>query len=242
MKGVILSINPDARIVDVTHGLRSFEIARAAFAIKNSYGFFPEGSVHLAVVDPVVGTGRKPLAIEAGGNFFVGPDNGIFSSVFQAFPSFSAHAIENPEYTLKGTGSTFHGRDIFAPAAAHLSLGVSPSEMGTPVEKPVLTDTAEPVFFGGETVEGVCVYTDHFGNMISNIKSDGVPEKTEIEISGFTIEGISDCYADREPGETVAVRGSSGFIEIAVNRASARERFGGEGTKIILRKKQSGKT
>ncbi|WP_462137161.1 SAM hydrolase/SAM-dependent halogenase family protein [Candidatus Mycalebacterium sp.] len=237
MKGVILSINPKARLVDLACELDSFNVRRAAFVIKNSYPFFRPQTVHLAVVDPGVGSGRKPIAVQAGENFFVGPDNGIFTHVFKNFPSFSAYEIENPAYTLKATGSTFHGRDIFAPAAAHLSLGVKPSELGRAVEKPVMLEVAETVILNAQTVEGIAVYADAFGNLISNIAADGIENPVEVEIAGTFIDGVSDSYSSRAPGKAVAVRGSSGFLEIAVNKGGALERFGGEGTKIIVRKK-----
>ncbi|QMU56027.1 MAG: hypothetical protein GKS04_02375 [Candidatus Mycalebacterium zealandia] len=237
MKGVILSTNPDAHLVDSARELDSFDVRRAAFVIKNSYLFFPPQTVHLAVVDPGVGSGRRPIAVQAGENLFVGPDNGIFTYVFKDFPSFSAYEIENPAYTLKATGSTFHGRDIFAPAAAHLSLGVKPAELGRAVEKPVMLEVSETVILSAETAEGVAVYADAFGNLISNIAADGIENPVKIEIAGAFIDGVSDSYSSRARGAAVAVRGSSGFLEIAVNRGSALERFGGEGTKIIVRKR-----
>lgn len=237
MKGVILSINPKAHLVDAACCLPCFDVSRAAFVIKNSHPFFPDGTIHLAVVDPSVGSGRKPIAVCAGGNFFVGPDNGIFTHVFKDFPSFSAYEIENPVYTLKATGSTFHGRDIFAPAAAHLSLGVKSYELGRAVEDPVGIEVVEPVRPGMHSAEGVVVYADAFGNLISNIESDGVENPVEIEIADTVIDGVSESYSSRGPGETVAVRGSSGFLEIGVNRGNALERFGGEGTKITVRKR-----
>ncbi len=236
MKGVIFSINPDINLVDLTHNLRPFNTARAAFVIKNSYGFFPEHSVHLAVVDPGVGTDRKPLAVSAGGSFFVGPDNGIFTHVFKDFPRFVAYEIKNPKYTLKPVGSTFDGRDIFAPAAAHISLGLNPRMLGPVLENPFLINIQKPVYLSGKSAEGIVAYVDSFGNLISNIESDGMENPAQIEISGFTIDGISGGYSEHKPGKAVAVRGSSGFIEIAVNRGSAFERFGGEGTKITVRK------
>ncbi len=239
MKGVVLSINPNVRVVDLTHEISHFDIARAAFVIKNSYGFFPKGSIHLAVVDPGVGTDRKPLVVCAAGNLFVGPDNGIFTPIFRDLSPFSAYAIEDPRYTLNPVGSTFHGRDIFAPAAAHLSLGVDPSLLGAVVENPVVIDIEKPARFGDEAVQGVAVCADSFGNLVSNIEFQNIPDTVEVEISGVVIDRLSDCYSEREPGEAVAVRGSSGFVEIAVNRGSALERFGGEGTKITVRRKKA---
>lgn len=240
MKGVVFSINPRARVVDLTHKIPQFDIARAAFAVEKSYRFFPKGTVHLAVVDPGVGTDRKPLAVCADGNFFVGPDNGIFTPVLRGSASFSAYSIENPCYTLNPLGSTFHGRDIFAPAAAHISLGVDLSLMGSAVESPVEIDIEKPVSFGGAETGGVVIHTDSFGNLVSNIESRTVPGAVEVEICGVVIDGISGGYSERAPGEAVAVRGSSGFIEIALNRGSAFERFGGGGTEITVRKKGGG--
>ena len=236
MKGVILSINPAAMVVDITHGLKPFDVRRAAFVVENFHPFFPEGSVHVAVVDPGVGGERKPLVVKTPAGFFVGPDNGIFTSVFRAFRSFEAYAIENPEYTLNPLGSTFHGRDVFAPAAAHLSIGAEPSDMGARVKKPVIAPLPERVEFDGISARGETIYSDRFGNLITNIVSASVTGGAEIVVGEEVIGGVSGAYSVAEAGEPVAVRGSSGLLEIAVNGGSAVNLFGEE-AEITVRAK-----
>ena len=144
MKGVILGINPDAVIIDITHGVDTYNIIEASLRLMNYYSFFPEGTVHVVVVDPGVGAGRRPIAVEAGGYFFVGPDNGVFSLPYENSGVRRIVEITNPKYMLKDVSNTFHGRDIFAPAAAHISSGLEIHKLGNEAASPVLLDIPKP--------------------------------------------------------------------------------------------------
>ena len=145
MKGVILGINPRATLVDITHGLSPHRLLEAAFKLATAADYFPKGTIHLAVVDPGVGGVRRPIVVETDKQSWVGPDNGIFTRILQAFPDFRVFQLTNPDYFLKPVSRTFHGRDIFAPAAAHLSRGISSTVLGNPIFDPVLLDLPEPV-------------------------------------------------------------------------------------------------
>lgn len=235
MKGVMLSVNENVVPVDITHSVPPHDVSAASFAVNAAYRYFPEGTVHLAVVDPGVGTERRALAVSAGGHFFVGPDNGIFSFVFRSCPDFLCSEIKNREFVLEPVSATFHGRDIFAPAAAHLSLGVSVEEFGPEASDP---ETVSPPGCRreGENVRGTVVYSDRFGNLVTSIPASEVGNRTEavVKIGGKTITGISSSYACIAPGEILAVEGSTGFIEISVNRGSAAEVFGDSVPEVLV--------
>jgi len=235
MKGVMLSVNENARPVDITHCVDSHDICAASFVIGNSYRYFPEKTVHLVVVDPGVGSERKPLAVLADGHFFVGPDNGVFSSVIRSCEDFSAREIKNLDYCLKEISSTFHGRDIFAPAAAHLSLGVPFSEIGPQVHDPEILPR-DGYSVSGNEIRGTVVYTDKFGNLVTSIPTEAVGSRAGalVTVGGKRIAGISESYSSAEPGEILAVGGSCGYIEISVNQGRAYDAFGEEPPEIII--------
>lgn len=225
MKGVIYGINPEAIITDITHEVPSHDIISASFLLKNFHGYFPPGTVHLVVVDPGVGSGRLPIAVSACGQYFVGPDNGVFSLIYENARELKIIAIENEAYMRSEISSTFHGRDVFAPAAAHISRGLPIDELGAPLGSPVMLDFPEPSVNGNE-ISGEILYTDTFGNMITNIRGSNVPPNSRIIIDGHRIEHISASYSEAAEGELLALTGSSGFLEISVNRGSARELIG----------------
>ena len=206
MKGVMLSVNENANPVDITHCIDSHDIRAASFVIGNSYRYFPEKTVHLAVVDPGVGSERRPLAVSADGHFFVGPDNGVFSSVIRSCEDFCAREIKNSDYLLKEISSTFHGRDIFAPVAAHLSLGVSFSEIGPQVQNPEVLPS-EGYSINGNEIRGTVVYTDKFGNLVTSIPTEAVGggAGASVSVGGKRVAGISESYSSVEPGEILAV-------------------------------------
>lgn len=166
MKGVILSINPDARIVDITHEVEPQDITEGCFLLKESYPFFGKGSIHLCIVDPTVGSDRRAIVLEHDGHFFIGPDNGLFTLAIDKHTR--AYQIENKRYMLKEVSDTFHGRDIFAPVAAHLSLGLDPAVLGKKADDPVLLPDLQPTI-KGHTLTGKVVRFDRFGNVLSNI-------------------------------------------------------------------------
>jgi hypothetical protein len=222
MKGVILGINPDAAIVDITHEVEKFNIFEAAFKLRNYYGCFPHGTVHVAVVDPGVGGPRMPIAIEAGGYFFVGPDNGIFSPVLGCLDNPVAVEITSPRYMLKDVGATFNGRDIFAPAAAHISSGVGIRELGDKASEPVSLEIPEPSVSGGE-ITGEILYADSFGNLVTNIRGETVGPGSTVYVGRYRIRGVSGSYGEAGKGELLAIIGSAGLLEISVNQGSAKE-------------------
>ncbi len=235
MKGVMLSVNETAHTVDITHCIDSHDISAASFVIGNSYRYFPKKSVHLVVVDPGVGSERRPLAVFADGHFFVGPDNGVFSSVIRSCEDFCAREIKNRDYFLKKISSTFHGRDIFSPVAAHLSLGVSFSELGPQIQDPEILPHGGYSINGGK-IRGTVVYTDKFGNLITSIPTEAVGNRAKavVTVGEKSIKGISESYSSAEPGEIVAVGGSCGYIEISVNQGRACDIFGETPPEVII--------
>jgi len=224
MKGVILEICPDARLVDISHLIAPQNIRSGAFVLYASYAYFPPGTVHLAVVDPGVGTERGAIAIRTGASFFVGPDNGLFSLVLRKETGWEARKLENPQFRRNPLSSTFHGRDLFAPAAAYLACGVPFHTVGR-VCDPVFPQWHEPAVAQRE-VKGEVMHIDHFGNAITNVPSDilkkrGPAEKWRILAGRTEINSIQETYGCSSAGEPLALIGSAGFIEIAVNQGSA---------------------
>jgi hypothetical protein len=220
MKGVILSINPAAMITDITHEIPSFDFFKGALTLRNFYRYFPLGTIHVVVVDPGVGSKRKPIAVEADGNIFVGPDNGVFTFIYRQSRSYSVHEIKNPRHILSDISFTFQGRDIFAPVAAHLSLGVSVGELGKRLRKPVELPIKEPEVRRDEII-GEIIYIDSFGNLVTNIPAELVKSGSRICIGEKIIKGLSKSYANVPKGKLLAVVGSSGFLEISVNLGRA---------------------
>ena len=231
IKGVIYGINPEAIIADITHEVPRHDIISASFLLKSFHGYFPRGTVHLVVVDPGVGSSRLPVAVSAGGQFFIGPDNGVFSLIYENSRELKIIAIENEDYMRSEISSTFHGRDVFAPAAAHISRGLPIEDLGSPLSSPVLLDFPEPAINGNE-ISGEILYTDTFGNMTTNIKGSNVPVNSTIIIDSHRIEHISASYSEAAEGELLALTGSSGYLEISVNRGSARELIGKEVARV----------
>jgi hypothetical protein len=222
MKGVILSINPDVLITDITHEIPPQDIFRAAFTLRNFYSYFRKGTIHIAVVDPGVGSKRKPIALEADNNIFIGPDNGVFTFIYSESKSVRSFEISNSKYTLPNVSPTFHGRDIFAPAAGHLSLGAPLNDLGKEVKKPVRLPIKEPEVERGKII-GEVVHIDYFGNLITNVPAHLVKPKSWVYIGGEVIKGISKSYSDAPKGKLLAIIGSGGFVEISVREGSASE-------------------
>ena len=215
MKGVILSINPDVRIVDISHEVEPQDVTEACFLIKESFSFFGRGSIHVCVVDPTVGSERRAIVLEHDGHFFVGPDNGIFSLSMDTRSR--AHQIQNERYMLKDVSDTFHGRDIFAPVAAHLSLGLDPAALGKKVENLVLLSDLHPVV-KGQTLTGKVARIDRFGNLLSNITIGSFNRFVkgrpfQIRVHDLRLEKLSRSYFE-EPYTCVV--GSSGYLEFGL--------------------------
>jgi S-adenosylmethionine hydrolase len=222
MKGVILGINPDAQIIDITHSIPKYDVIKAAFTARNIYPYFPKGTIHVVVVDPGVGGKRKPIALHSEQGIFIGPDNGVFSFIYELSKEVRIREIANVEYMLEEMSNTFHGRDIFAPVAAQISLGLDINELGEGLESPVLLDFPEPTITEDEII-GEVIYTDSFGNLITNIKGDLIKGYSRIHIDKFIIDSVASSYQDADNAELLAIIGSSDFLEISVNRGSASE-------------------
>lgn len=238
MKGVILRIAPDATLVDISHEIAPQDIRSAAFVLFTSYGCFPQGTIHLAVVDPGVGTERKAIAVRSRSGFFIGPDNGVFSLMLAKETDWEARSLENEGLWQKPVSATFHGRDIFAPVAAHLAIGLSFDLVGS-VCAPADLEWSSPIV-GGDKIKGEIVHVDRFGNCISNVTRGHLEvaaplEKWSVRAGSIEIPAILNTYGGSRPGTALALVGSSGFIEIAVNQGSAAKRLGlHPGTKILL--------
>jgi S-adenosylmethionine hydrolase len=231
MKGRLLSLAPAAQIVDVSHTLAPGDVRAAAYIVGRVWRHFPPGSVHLAVVDPGVGTDRKALAVGAHDHFFIGPDNGILSSVIRD-ARVRITALPIPD----GVSSTFHGRDVFAPAAAALARGTGLTELGELFSGvPVRLSTREP-YHEGKTLIGEVIYVDRFGTLVTNFHAENLPAYASVEIEGVEIGKLRHTYGDVPTGGLVAYLGSGGDVEIAVRDGSAARRFGiGVGGKVRAR-------
>lgn len=231
LKAVLLSIAPDVRLVDISHQIPPQDIMAGAWVVRNSAMLFPPKSVHLVVVDPGVGTQRKPIAIKIEDRYFVGPDNGIFSLIADQY-EYEGVELTNPEFWRLNPSSTFHGRDIFAPVAAHLANGVAFSKLGKPIEKLQTYRWAVPIS-DKDGVQGWIVHIDHFGNLISNIpesmiREAGADAKLKIYVGNTIFDTIVNTFGDVPDGEPAAYIGSSGVLEIAINKGDAREMLGVE--------------
>jgi len=242
MKGVIAGINPQARVIDITHGIPSQDILAGALILRHSVKYFPPGTIHVAVVDPGVGNARRALLIEHAGNYFIGPDNGVLSLAVQNIESARIVQLSNPTYHLQPTSTTFHGRDIFAPAAAHLSLGVIPTAFGRTLDDLVRLAVPE-VARHGQGMHGEIVYIDSFGNLFTNIREHdltGLPVAIlDFVVGSVRIRGLSQNYAPAKKGEFVAVLNSWGMLEIAVYKDNAQQRTGakiGDKVEVVLAK------
>lgn len=233
MKGVILGINPDVRLIDITHEIRPFEVLEGALVLKGLGRYFPEGTIHVAVVDPGVGGARRGMVLRCDGRYYVGPDNGLCSLVIGPVSQWEAREILNPEFMVPRPHPTFHGRDVFAPVAAHLSTGKSFDGVGPQIENPVILPipVAEHT---SEGMEGQVIYVDQFGNLTTNIEAEMLnrPVKT-VAVGDVVITGIGRFFAEVPQGAPLALINSFGLLEIAVNRGNAASFLGaGKGMKV----------
>lgn len=227
VKGVILGINPRARLVDITHQVPPGSVLDAAFILLQAYAFFPEGTVHIAVVDPGVGGRRRPIAVQTRGHLFVGPDNGLFWPIVDRSPSCRIVHLQEAHYFLPKISETFHGRDIFAPVGAHLSMGLDIGRLGSSIDDPTSLAIPCPEEID-HTLKGQVMRVDHFGNLITNIHGETLREflgrsRAVFRIGMIRIEGIRRTYSDMAPGEATALIGSAGYLEISVNLGRACE-------------------
>jgi S-adenosylmethionine hydrolase len=227
MKGVILGICPRARIVDISHQQSAFDVLECAYTIAQAYACFPRKTVHVVVVDPGVGSARRPILMRAAGQYFVAPDNGVLSMIY-AREKHRIRLISQERYFRRPVSPTFHGRDIFAPVAAHLAAGVAPARMGPPIHDylkafPLSERTGKSAWTGR------ILKIDRFGNVITSFHADEFPglERRDFSLlaGGHEIEAMARTYASAPPGELVAIVGSGGYLEISVNRGSAAQRI-----------------
>jgi len=242
MKGIILSTNPEANIVDITHSVEPQNVYQAAFILGYTYRYFPKKTVHVAIIDPGVGSERRGVILKTPSALFVAPDNGILSYVIDELSStedltvqyskdqdlvtlgkgFEAIAITEPRFWRQPVSTTFHGRDIFAPVAAALSLDISPYELGEKITSLQVFPIPKPLVDYQGKLTGTVLYVDHFGNLITNIKKSDLPGKDIlIEVAGRFIQGITDYYAEGEG--LMAIIGSSGYLEISLKNGSAAD-------------------
>ena len=229
MKGVILGINPEISIVDLSHEIRPFEVPEAAFVIAQAYPYFPKKTVHVAVVDPGVGTSRRPILAEAAGQYFIGPDNGVLSMVLARHPH-KVRELNESRYFLQNVSRTFHGRDIFAPCAAHLASGVTPAKFGKLIDDALRMNFDKPERTGKRAWTGAVLKVDRFGNLITNYSIDEFSTILErpfsMQVGLQPVDKIVSNYGEGQPGELFVIAGSSGFFEVCSNQSSAAKVLG----------------
>ena len=239
MKGVILGICPQAEIVDLSHQVGTYEVMEGAFLVAQAYRYFPRGTVHVVVIDPGVGTARRPILAEAAGQRFVAPDNGVLSMMY-AREKPKVRWITAEEYFLKPVSQTFHGRDIFAPVGAHLARRVAPARMGKLITDYLRLHFERPVRTARRAWAGAVLKIDRFGNLITNFPAEELRELDkrpfQLSIGLETVSRLARNYAESGPGELFVIVGSSGYLEVSAYQASAAKLLGcGVGAPVELR-------
>jgi S-adenosyl-L-methionine hydrolase (adenosine-forming) len=238
MKGVILGIAPAAQIVDITHEVAPFEILDGAYTIAQAYRYFPKRTIHVIVVDPGVGTERRPILAEAAGQYFIAPDNGVLTMIYER-EKHKVRVIQNERFFLKNRSTTFHGRDIFAPSAAWLARGTRPSMFGNLINGYAQLGLLKPQRMGKRIWSGTVLKADRFGNLITNFPiadfADIRGRAFEMQVGLRLVDRLCSNYAQAAPGELFAIVGSSGYIEVSVNQGSAAKQLGaGAGAPVEL--------
>ena len=234
MKGVILNINPSVHLVDISNLVQSYDVLDGALAISQSYRYFPSNTIHLVIVDPGVGTSRRPLLVRSEKHFFIAPDNGVMSFVYEQEERLEVRHITSEHYFLQPMSNTFHGRDLFAAVAGWLSKGIESSAFGEVITDYVRFAAPKPKPTGPNTLKGVVLKVDKFGNMITNIRPQDLPQLFEpdarfrIILGKAEITKMKTAYAQGTPGETFAILGSLGYLEIATNRGMAARMVGAD--------------
>jgi S-adenosylmethionine hydrolase len=231
MKGVILSINPEVQVVDITHGVLAHDILDGAMTISQAYNYFPPKTIHVVVVDPGVGTPRRPILVASDQHYFVAPDNGVLSAVYDQTEALYGWHITSEHYFRNPVSNTFHGRDIFAPVAAWLSKSWQTSAFGDPMTDFVRFAIPKPKATGN-TIKAVVLKVDNFGNLITNVKAEDAPAlvaadgKFTIKVGNAEVKKLHQTFAQGAPGEPFGVIGSSGYLEISLNRGNAARALG----------------
>ncbi len=231
MKGVIASINPLASVIDICHNTPPGDILNGAYLLYTSYKYFPKGTIHVAVIDPGVGSARGILCVQTQDYLFLAPDNGLLSFIARKERLKRIIQVTNGDYFLPAPGCTFHGRDIFAPVAAHVSLGIQPQQLGTRTDRLHYLEIPVPVWKEGKKVEGQIISVDRFGNLITNITREHIAglktdmHEIETTIGRRKITGLSNTYTDVPAGKPLLLFGSVDFLEISVNQGNAQKYF-----------------
>ncbi len=242
VKGVILAIVPEVEIVDISHSVQAFDVLDGALTIAQSYSYFPTGTVHLVVVDPGVGTARRPILVTSDRHHFVAPDNGVLSLVYGREERLHIRHVTAEHYYLQPVSNTFHARDIFAPVTAWLAKGVDPEKFGDEISDYVRFNAPKPKPVDGNTLRGVVLKVDRFGNLITNITPQDAPMLFASEPGAFKIlvgkheiTEIHSNYSEGAPGEVFGILGSMGYLEIAADRGSAAKIIGsGKGSEVLI--------
>ena len=242
MKGVILDIVPDAQIVDICHAVQAFDVLDGAITVSQAYSYFPNRTVHVVVVDPGVGTARRPIVASCDKYHFVAPDNGVLSLVYAREPRMHVRHITSEHYFLQPVSNTFHARDIFSPVAAYLAKEVDSLKFGEEIEDYVRFSAPKPKAVDGNRLRGVVLKVDRFGNLITNITPQDAPmifgadpKAFKIVVGSREITELHNAYAEAAPGEVFGILGSMGFLEIAANRGAAAQLTGaGKGSDVSI--------
>ena len=224
LKGVIAQIAPDARVDDAAHDTRPGDIRAAAFALRRYWRLYPVGTIHVAVVDPGVGSERKALVVQADDRILIGPDNGVLTLASHEAGNWTAYSAERSDFFRSPVSSTFHGRDVFAPLAAHLANGRAPADVGPRVESPVTLELVAPKR-EGDRVSGEVVYIDHFGNLVSNIPAALITSSVRVRFGTHHLLRLSRTYSDVAVGAVAALINSDEFLEIGVRDGNAARQF-----------------
>jgi S-adenosylmethionine hydrolase len=240
MKGVILTINPDVNVIDITHSVLAHDILDGALAIGQAYRYFPPKTIHVVVVDPGVGTERRPILVAGDQHYFVAPDNGVLSSVYEQSESLHVWNIISEHYFRQPVSKTFHGRDIFAPVAAWLTKSWQTSSFGEPIDD-FVRFAIPRVKVNGNQVQGAVLRVDHFGNLITNVAVEDVPDllaagtNVKINVGNAQVSKVVQTFAEGAAGEVVGLIGSSGYLEISVNKGNASRTLGvGRGAEVTV--------
>ena len=238
MKGVVLRIQPSAQMVDITHEIQPFEVTEAAFVIAQAYRHFPKGTIHVVVIDPGVGSSRRPILAEMGGQYFIAPDNGVLSMIYLREKPKVRH-ITSERYFLHPVSRTFHGRDIFAPVAAHLSKGVPAARFGKLIHDYLRLTAGQPTRTGKRVWTGTVLKVDRFGNLITNLHIDEFPgvqtRPFGLNVGLQTVARLALTFTECAPGELFVIVGSSGYLEVAINQGAAAKTLGcGAGSPVEL--------
>ena len=242
MKGVILNIAPEAEIVDINHAVQAFDVLDGALTIAQSYSYFPVGTIHVVVVDPGVGTARRPIILSTERQYFVAPDNGVLSLIYSREERVRVRHVTGEHYFLQPVSNTFHARDIFAPVAGWLAKGVDSAKFGDEISDYIRFNAPKPKPVDGNTLRGVILKVDRFGNLVTNFTPQDVPAifgatppSFKIVVGKSEVTEIHANYAEGAPNTVFGILGSMGYLEIAANRAAAAQIVGvGKGSEVTI--------